>query len=120
MVHAHAVASEKINGVMVRVAAQEYKEVLKPVGYTEAEDALIELRNRIRIRNKKRHMTEFQRSYADAVALSADIAPFGIELDDGSFGICKRKQLRNAERRLAALFTRDSFVEKLLADCGEI
>lgn len=57
MMHARDVAPEKIDRVMIWIAAHEYKKVTDPIGNPKAENALVELRNHARIRRKERHVS---------------------------------------------------------------
>src|SRR5262249_58597796 len=75
MVHPGPFAAQKIDAVVIRIAAHEHEKVAVPVRYLETENAFIEIAGLLHVRDDECAMAELDRPDAHHLLAGREIIP---------------------------------------------
>ena len=87
VVHVGALALDEVHRVVVGIAAHEHEDVLDPVGHAEAEDALVEIRDRLHVRHHEGDVAELERRDAADRLVRRQELPVRDQLDGGALDV---------------------------------
>src|SRR5262245_47313044 len=105
---------------MVGIAAHEHEQILDPVGHLEAEDAFVELSDRLHVRHHEGDVAELEWGDSTDRLVRREIIPLGEELDGGALYVLECEQLLNDRDSVAAYSAINDFLGEPTADLAEI
>src|SRR3984885_15800516 len=102
--HLQVAATDEIYRVVIRVAAQEYEEIVDAVGNLEVQHLLVKLRCFSGIVHDPRNVAELERADTDRLQMFAEITPFLEQRDRRALVVLERQYLPDAGNGVVAQF----------------